>query len=1543
MKTLTTIFKLYLILNLLLAKVDSLTCGEEEIKNCKFCLGGDGTDQCDECEDGYFPLLGNLTCIACDDPIYGQPGCKGNCKYQNGNIQCLGECKEGFYKSGYSCNKCEGCKNCTGNNICHECINKDYKLQSNRCYKCSDILTNCKKCHFVENENEPKEECEECQPDYYLNSNKKCNQCSSSFGVNGLNCKACSTNKTKTEFCWCYSGLVYKNGVCESCPDGCSQCIYDSKKNSSKCLTCDNTHTLHSNGSCVYCGDGCQNCYLDQNNNAVCLSCGYNQYLSDENKCINCPGGCSKCYYDKKEKRPICTECPDANYEVIAQNKSSCISCEDMIEGCSRCQFNSTSKQYECSNCNTNNYILVQNTHKCLPISEYSKLGLSNCYIEYNEKSKTYECSSCSTNNYIPVKNDNQSCLQISMFGSLSDCLEAEKKGDTYSCIKCPKNYLLKTIDKKLGIKDCFYRRIDYCLEANEENEETTCTKCIENSSFNNEKICQCNPGFVGKNSDKNFCYKCDDRNLNNPGCDATQECHYNEQKDLVNCTKCKDGYFETKDGQCKKCSEQIINCGKCHKDKQNNTLICDSCIDSMYIWNYKKGECELNECEEHRDISPGCIICKDKLDEYEGNHKCQRCKYGYFKTKDEKCVYCSSEKYGGPACNYCGYEIDKDGKETDNIICKGCFSISLSFYSNSITINNENNYLSSEGKCYNCKIKFSDACTKCGFVKSGDNKEILKCLACTDGYYLNAEGNCISFINLIKRIDHCYKHEIELGQLNCDFSNNNKKESFSCSTNNNYYNNNITFFYPNGITEQIDSKCTSCESGYFVNKNGICEQLNYEKCSFFSLIKNYNDDKLTDGCNAFCNLNNNVLIKLKIKENEGSEKYKEITLNDIKNDNYIRNLFLSKLGEANIDTLCKNNTDENGDLAHCKNASYFPNNNSYICIDCLENYYLDTETNLCQDSCKIVNVKNEEPPSYICQSGGNGGKKYTLVTYENEAQDYILAEGDLLNCVEARADTTYAKTIYNCTKCVSNNFVPYFNKFYNRTKCVYLNEDITKEIDKYEINYMFYSDKNRVDAKDGICEKHDFFTPDEKFCHKCDSEIFGKFGNPGCKGECDYSTKREHPIRCKGGCKSGYVESSEGYCSKCDSINKGCIDCSYEKDNSDPKSKRKGRFDCKFCDEGYMKSSSGECVSCSSLGLPNCVKCLESGENNVNYVCKQCNTSYFINEEGRCQMLYPNQFKNSENKIISCDDISEGGIDNCLYCENNGEKTICNTCSPGYILETESNSCLEIANNKELQNFFSCEELIKEDVKYSCSRCKEGYALVSNDGNKCLYIPTLYDSDFKTHYNIYYNALHQGNLDETPFDNFIQNDYIYKRYSQYAPCQEAINDGTDDNPLYSCVECYEEKIPDYEAGSNNRGITKIKGIKLLDIHTQVNFCINPKNLPELEHCTEATYEIKKGEEFYNCTTCEENYFSTINKETNMSYCKEQKDKSICQVYFCQKCDENNGNICEQCSSDYEVSSITGACIKKLVEVPIIIWKDIYNLKLESVKNINNI
>ena len=95
-----------------------------------------------------------------------------------------------------------------------------------------------------------------------------------------------------------------------------------------------------------------------------------------------------------------------------------------------------------------------------------------------------------------------------------------------------------------------------------------------------------------------------------------------------------------------------------------NTKLICDNCINNIYMLNTDNNQCELNECEEYPEISPGCIICKDNLNKYKENNKCQRCKYGYFKTREEKCIYCRSEQYGGPGCNECGYEIDKNGIE---------------------------------------------------------------------------------------------------------------------------------------------------------------------------------------------------------------------------------------------------------------------------------------------------------------------------------------------------------------------------------------------------------------------------------------------------------------------------------------------------------------------------------------------------------------------------------------------------------------------------------------------------------------------------------------------------------------------------------------------------------------------------------------------------------------------------------------------------------------------------------------------------------------
>ena len=40
-----------------------------------------------------------------------------------------------------------------------------------------------------------------------------------------------------------------------------------------------------------------------------------------------------------------------------------------------------------------------------------------------------------------------------------------------------------------------------------------------------------------------------------------------------------------------------------------------------------------------HPEVTPGCIICNNKLDEYKSVGKCLAYKRGYFKARDGTCI----------------------------------------------------------------------------------------------------------------------------------------------------------------------------------------------------------------------------------------------------------------------------------------------------------------------------------------------------------------------------------------------------------------------------------------------------------------------------------------------------------------------------------------------------------------------------------------------------------------------------------------------------------------------------------------------------------------------------------------------------------------------------------------------------------------------------------------------------------------------------------------------------------------------------------------
>ena len=185
-------------------------------------------------------------------------------------------------------------------------------------------------------------------------------------------------------------------------------------------------------------------------------------------------------------------------------------------------------------------------------------------------------------------------------------------------------------------------------------------------------------------------------------------------------------------------------------------------------------------------------------------------------------------------------------------------------------------------------------------------------------------------------------------------------------------------------------------------------------------------------------------------------------------------------------------------------------------------------------------------------------------------------------------------------------------------------------------------------------------------------------------------------------------------------------------------------------------------------------------------------------------------------------------------------EKAICNECLPGYILLASNNSCLEIIKNKELQNFEDCVKLTMENNKLVCLKCKSEFSLIKrNNINECAYIPTLYNRKFRINYENHFYNINQGEVTYSDFTSFRQNDYIYNKYINYYPCQEAENLGTEENPLYSCTKCYEFYGDNYNP------------VRITEENSKVSFCMRPYIYEELEDCTEATMKIKNGTELY--------------------------------------------------------------------------------------------
>ena len=396
----------------------------------------------------------------------------------------------------------------------------------------------------------------------------------------------------------------------------------------------------------------------------------------------------------------------------------------------------------------------------------------------------------------------------------------------------------------------------------------------------------------------------------------------------------------------------------------------------------------------------------------------------------------------------------------------------------------------------------------------------------------------------------------------------------------------------------------------------------------------------------------------------------------------------------------------------------------------------------------------------------------------------------NLAGCLSANVDTSYSVNRYNCSSCIINH-LPYYSEFYERYICQSIFDEIKTSQDINLDNYQKY---HRIEAINGECQNNSFFTPDGKYCYKCNSYI----GMQGCKSQCSFSLERNNIIKCLDGCIDGYIESTEGICEPCSSINYGCSKCHYDNYPTDYSGiKRKRKFICDYCYYDNYIIKDDECTSCYSLEN-GCDKCeIENNE----FKCKHCYNPYFLDEEGHCNYCYNGYI--FENQCNKCYDINSGGIEGCNYCNFYQNKLTCNSCKEGYILLKNNGTCLKLSENIKLRKHNKCREISLEDNIFHCLECKDyKYSVLKgNNESVCIYLPELngyIDDDSFYSDDLYY---YEKNPNFDYIYKFYFNKYIIKHY--FSHCIEVINLGSEDNPLYSCIKCNYQNYLYAEENSN--------------------------------------------------------------------------------------------------------------------------------------------
>ena len=736
-------------------------------EGCKECYENeeDLSTKCNVCKDGYKIFNGN--CIK-DCEIGENEKCY-DCKTEEGkNDQCL-NCNEGYYfdaaNSTSICKKIE-IDNCKFGKIESDiliCLNcsEGYYLKDSKCYEACQIGEN-EKCASCNQTFEFRENCQSCNPGFYLDSSinsTKCQSCS----INNLSyfCRECDIISGQIKCIKCKEGFSLINDTCyRNCDDNCIDCIFDGIHNGT-CRQCKEQYYLKNNYIlenyqyyneyyCAKCPNGCLNCsdyYLNSTPVGInCFSClpGYKLInsmcefqcsIGENNLCLTCDdniknrcascnsgyyldttdGTCHSCEVDNCDicnKTGICDKCI-YQYEIL--NNTCFKTCEiGENEKCRKCANTELEITKNCLICNEGYYLPDDSQNKtiCYPC----EFGCADCYGNINEPI----CRSCKEE----FKLINGECIKNCKLGLGELCRTCNYGDNNQSCSSCNEGYYLpENISERKKCKICG-TNMKVCHEENNEIIPDECyypykisgrycmEECVRGSGFYcsscsilPEKInqCQsCNMGYyLPSDSDKKRCYKCPD------GC---KNCNGTLSNNT--CSEC-DSNYKLYQGKCiRNCYtyDKYYYCKTCNTEEGKNNR-CLTCNEGYYLPYYPIDQNNNTRCQ----ICPShCIKCIGLSD---GRVNCSECDIGYYKVNVggvNRCYKCST-----PGCLSC------EGDSSSNI-CTKCSNDSNPFII-------ENKIIS----CYQtCDLGKEDKCKSCQRSSS-------QCYECNDEY-TKFNGQCV-------------------------------------------------------------------------------------------------------------------------------------------------------------------------------------------------------------------------------------------------------------------------------------------------------------------------------------------------------------------------------------------------------------------------------------------------------------------------------------------------------------------------------------------------------------------------------------------------------------------------------------------------------------------------------------------------------------------------------------------------------------------------------------------------------------------------------